>query len=108
MINFYQVEKFPKLKYSGKLMEEIRNTLGSLITYGEAEQSTMYKAISSLLNYIDIELYTTKDFPADEVSKLFFKVDATFHSILIPINRQMLSEDLEYSNVASEIESTVR
>jgi len=108
VINFYQIEMFPKLKHSGPIMEEIRNMLGSLLSYGDAEQTTMGKAISKLFQDIDLELHTTKNFPADEISKLFFKVDATFHSILIPVNRQLLSKDLEYRKISSEIENSLR
>ena len=108
VINFYQIEKFPKLKQTGSMMEIIRTMLSSFQMSDDAEYSTMAKALSKLLRNIDIEMHATRDFPADDISKLFMKVDATFHSILIPVNRQLFSEDLEYREVSSELESSLR
>jgi hypothetical protein len=108
VINFYQIEKFPKLKQTGNIMEIIRVMLANFQTSDDAEYSTMAKALSRLLRNIDIELHSTRDFPADDISKLFMKVDATFHSVLIPVNRELFSEDLEFKEVSTEIESSLR
>ena len=107
VINFYQIELFPKLKFNGSMMEQIRAMLGILQMSDDAEITTMGNAITTLMRDIDISMHTTKNFPAEEISKLFIKVDASFHSILIPVNRQILSHDLEYQDVASEIESSL-
>lgn len=108
VVNFYQIEKFPKLKQTGPIMERIRTMLSDFQAMDDAEYSTMIKALSRLLRHIDIEMHATRNFPADEISKLFMKVDATFHSILIPVNRQVFFEDIEYKEVSSEIESSLR
>jgi hypothetical protein len=108
VVNFYQIEKFPKLKQTGPIMERIRGMLSNFQAMDDAEYSTMIKALSRLLRHIDIEMHATRNFPADEISKLFMKVDATFHSILIPVNRQVFFEDIEYKEVSSEIESSLR
>jgi hypothetical protein len=108
VVNFYQIEKFPKLKQTGPIMETIRGMLSNFQAMDDAEYSTMIKALSRLLRHIDIEMHATRNFPSDEISKLFMKVDATFHSILIPVNKQVFFEDVEYKEVASEIESSLR
>ena len=108
VINFYQIERFPKMKPTGRMMEFIRERLAILQMSDNAEITTMGKAIATKLRDIDIALHTSKDFPADEISKLFMKVDATFHAILIPVNRQLFSEDLEYKEISSELESSLR
>ena len=108
LINFYQIEMFPKLKPTGRIMEDIRNLVGVLQSSDRSEDNTYAKTISSLFKDIDQSLHTTKNFPAEEISKLFYKVDTTFHSILTYTNREMLSQDLEYKRISTEIESSLR
>ncbi len=108
VINFYQIEKFPLMKMTGRLMDLIKTIIANNENHADAEMSTMGRALSRKLREIDIDLHATRDFPAEEISKLFIKVDTTFHSILIPNSRQFMSEDLELGEVSSEIESSLR
>jgi hypothetical protein len=108
VINFYQIELFPKLKISGSLMQEIRNVVGSLQSSIRSEDIMFAKTISALLLDINEALNTSLDFPSTEVSKLFYKVNATFHSILININRELLSQDLEFKRISTDIENSLR
>ncbi len=108
VINFYQIEKFPMIKSTGRVMELIKTILANNENHADAEMSTMGKAIKQMLWQLDLSLHSTKQFPAEEISKLFIKVEATFHSILIPVNRQFVSENVELGEVASEIESSLR
>ena len=108
VLNFYQIEMFPKLSITGQLMEEIRDLIGALQSSFRPEDNVKAKTINALLRDIDSALYTTKDFPGDEISKLFYKVDATFHSILIFVNHNLLHQDLQYKRISTEIETSLR
>lgn len=108
VINFYQIEMFPKLSITGKLMDQVRDLVGSLQSSFRSEDNVKAKTINALLRDIDSALYTTKDFPADDISKLFYKVDATFHTVLIFVNHELLHQDLEYKRISTEIESSLR
>ena len=108
MINFYQIEMFPKLSLTGRFMENIRDLIGELQGSSRPEDNVKSRTLSKLLREIDNALNTTKDFPAEEISKLFYKVDATFHTIMIFINHELLHEDLEYKRISTEIESSLR
>ena len=108
VLNFYQIEMFPKLSITGEFLDTLRNIIGSLQSSFRPEDNVKAKTISALLRDIDNALLTTKDFPGDEISKLFYKVDATFHTILIFINHDLLHHDLQYINIATEIESSLR
>ena len=108
VINFYQMEKFPMIKSTGRVMELIKTILANNENHADAELSTMGKAIKQMLWQLDLEMHSTRNFPADEVSKLFIKIDATFHSILIPVSRQFVTENVELGEVSSEIESSLR
>jgi len=108
VINFYQIELFPKLKISGTIMREIRNLTGFLQGSHRSEDRVFAKTISTLLMDINETLNTSLDFPAKEISKLFYKVNATFHSILININRELLSQDFEFKRISTNIENSLR
>lgn len=108
VLNFYQIEMFPKLSITGEFLDTLRNIVGSLQSSFRPEDNVKAKTIQALLRDIDNALHTTKDFPGDEISKLFYKVDATFHSILIFINHDLLHHDLQYIRISTEIESSLR
>ncbi len=107
VINFYQIEMFPKMKYSGELRRQIEDIINELMTT-RSEESFYWQTLSAILTEIDEELNVAKDFHADEISKLFYKIDATCHSVFCGIQKEALSQDLEYRRVSTDIENSLR
>ncbi len=100
VINFYQLERFPKLRSEGSLWKKIEQQIG-----WNAEGK---RRLQDLLRRIDIELKVSTDFPVDQITKLFLKVNTTFHSIFMkPVNIDS-SEDYEYREINTDIENTLR
>ncbi|MCK4836601.1 MAG: hypothetical protein KAT17_08180, partial [Candidatus Aminicenantes bacterium] len=64
--------------------------------------------ISKLLDEIDIELNVADDFPVDEITKLMYKVDTTFHSIFMGVEKETLMQDFQFKRVATDIENCLR
>ncbi len=108
VINFYQIEMFPKLKNSGEMMQSIRSMISELQTSTRGEDVFHSRVISNLLMKMNIALNATADFPADEISKLFYKVNTVFHSIFIRTSKTVLSQDIEYKKVSSNLENSFR
>jgi hypothetical protein len=108
VLNFYQFEFFPKIRISSQAMQkiqEISNTLsntndGTLISYGHLINNLIHQ----MMNDYDLE----KGFPNEEISKLFYKVDATFHSFFIRALNPTVSEDFEYQVLASDLERVLK
>jgi hypothetical protein len=73
-----------------------------------SEDALHARLIEQLLERIDRELNAADSFPVDEVSKMLVKVDTTYHSFIMGVQRETLSEDLEYKKVASDIENSLR
>jgi hypothetical protein len=108
VFNFYQFELFPKIRFSSETMARIRDIASSLIQSPEAGEHSTGKLINTLMNQLLVDLHVNKGFPTEEISKLFYKVDATFHSFFIKsINRADINE-LEYEEVASEVEDLLK
>jgi len=108
VFNFYQFELFPNIRMSSQTWQKIRDMVTQLLTSNEATRYAFGKMINGLLNRIYMSMNVSKNFPIEEVSKLFYKVDATFHSFFIrSINKAELN-DLEYHEVASDIENTLK
>ncbi|MEN8155147.1 MAG: hypothetical protein ABFR75_14105 [Acidobacteriota bacterium] len=108
VINFYQIELFPKIKTSGELIRTIKGIISGLQVSNRGEDLYYSRRLSQLLRKINISLNVSHDFPSDEITKLFYKVNTIFHSIFIPTTKAILSEDLEYKRVSSNIENTMR
>jgi hypothetical protein len=108
VLNFYQFELYPKIRLDSRTMDKIRDIATQLINSNEGTQYALGKVIFKLLNRIYVELNVRIGFPTEEISKLFYKADATFHSFFIKrINKANLN-DFEYEEVASDIENTLK
>jgi len=108
VINFYQMELFPKIVLTGDILRRIRQFVGQWQVSSNTELVTFSRIISRQLVTVEQALAIAKDFPAQEVSKLFYKANATFHSIFIRSTIPSLSQDLEYKKVASDLENSLR
>jgi len=108
VINFYQIEMFPKLKRYGEMMSRIRNQIGKLQGSSRGEDVYYSRKISNLLMKLNISLNATTDFPSDEISKLFYKVNTVFHSIFINTTKVILSKDVEFRKISSNLENSLR
>ncbi|MCK5057279.1 MAG: hypothetical protein KAT34_11525 [Candidatus Aminicenantes bacterium] len=107
VISFYQIEMFPKMKYSGELRQQIELIMSELLV-GRSEDIVYSRQMLSLLTEIDRELNVADDFHSDEISKLFFKVDATCHSIFCGVQKDSMSQDLEFKRISTDIENSLR
>lgn len=100
VINFYQLERFPQLRQEGPFWKRIEQQLG-----WNAEGK---RRVKDLLRRIDMELKVSTDFPVDQITKIFLKVNTTFHSIFMkPVNIDS-SEDYEYREINTDIENSLR
>ena len=89
-------------------MQSIRALISQLKTSNRGEDVFHSRTLSTLLMKINIALSATTDFPAEEISKLFYKVNTVFHSIFIRTTKSILSQDLEYKRVSTNLENSFR
>jgi hypothetical protein len=108
VLNFYQFDLFPKIRMTSQIMDRLRVMASALIESEKAGDNAIGKRLNTFLNQLLVELNVNKTFPLEEVSKLFYKVDATFHSFFIKSLVISGSDDLEYQEVASDIERTLK
>lgn len=108
VINFYQFELFPDILINSENMRRIRRLIGEWQISENQELVIFSRIISRLINEIGSELAIAKDFPSDEVAKIFHNVDATFHSVFMRTTMSTLMEDMEYREIASELENSLR
>jgi hypothetical protein len=108
VLNFYQVELFPKLDRDGPLRKEFvefANALEMGIGGPSVDSSIWGREIHTLLDKIDHSFDFVDNFPLDELNKLFYKANTTFHSILIPTSPKSISGNLKIGRVATDIEN---
>jgi len=107
VLTFYQVEVFPNLKITGNIRRQIEEMIGQLLV-ARPEDTVHARIIEQLLARMDREFNAAEGFPIEEVSKMLVKVDTTYHCFISGVQRETLSEDLEYKRVASDIENSMR
>ena len=107
VLNFYQVETFPKMRIGGSLRRQIDDLVERLNFEGGAAEH-FARVIVRTLEEIDRALNTAGDFPAEQVAKMLIGVDTTYHCFVSGVAREGMSEDLEYRKVASDLENTLR
>jgi hypothetical protein len=107
VLSFFQIEMFPSIKIGGAFRQQIEQLIESLLV-ARPEDNVHARIIAQLLERIDRELNVAADFPVEEVGKMMVKVDTTYNSFIMSVQREALSEDLEYKKVASDIQNSLR
>jgi hypothetical protein len=107
VLTFYQIEMFPNIKLSGQIHQQIVQLISEL-QVARPEDALHARIIEQLLERIDRELNAADGFPVEEVSKMLVKVDTTYHCFIMGAQRDVLSEDLDFKRVASDIENSLR
>jgi hypothetical protein len=108
VFNFYQFDLFPKIHLDSQTMNKIRDISTQLTNSRDADFHAMGRLINTLLNQLMVDLNVSSGFPTEDISKLFYKVDAAFHSFFIKNTERVSMNDLEYEEVASDIEKTLK
>ncbi|MCJ7526448.1 MAG: hypothetical protein MUP71_14680 [Candidatus Aminicenantes bacterium] len=108
VLNFYQLEQFPKIAIDSEMQRILRNYVRSLEESDNPTLIAQGRIINKLMQNIEMEMLVAKDFPSEEVSKLFYKVNATFHSFFIRGLFDSGNQELQFRDVASDIENSLK
>jgi len=93
---------------TGEAKYIIRRYISELRMSTHPEDVEIARMLDRLLANIDRELNVAADFPAEAISKIFYKVDATFHSIFMRSTIGLISNDYTYKMVSTDIENSLR
>ncbi len=108
VISLYQQELFPRIVMKGEIMRRIQTLIYKWQASTDAEVLTYSRTISKLVNEISRELSISEGFPTEEITKIFTKVGATFHSIFINTIMPSFSKDMEYKRISTDLENNLR
>ncbi|MFH2108706.1 MAG: hypothetical protein ABII93_08570 [Chrysiogenia bacterium] len=108
VLNFYQLEQFPQIAFGGDIERQLRDYIGLLAADNNPTVKSQGRNIERLLRTIDREMNVAENFPAEEVSKLFYKVNATFHSFFMRVFHDTDSSETQFRSVATDIENSLR
>lgn len=108
VLNFYQLEQFPQIAFGGEIERQLRDYVGLLAANDNPTVKAQGRNIERLLQTIDREMNVAENFPAAEVSKLFYKVNATFHSFFMRVFHDTDSSETQFRSVATDIENSLR
>lgn len=107
-INFYQIEMVPKISLGKELRKVLEDHISGFRLSVKPEDNVAARTISQQLQLLDREWQVCADFPSEEAAKLFYKVNTTFHTILMKSHLDSLNEDFEFQQIASNIENSLR
>jgi hypothetical protein len=108
VLNFYQLEQFPDIAFSGQLVQELRGYIVGMESAEDITISAQALILRKAIQDIEMEMKMADDFPSAEVSKLFYKVNATFHSFFMRVAEDSGSPELQFRNIATDIENSLR
>ncbi len=108
VFNFYQFDLFPRIKPDSQTMDRIQEISIQMINSREGGAHSMGRLINTLLTQVMLDLNISSGFPTQDIAKLFYKVDAAFHSFFIKNTDRVSMNDLEYEEVSSNIENTLK
>jgi len=108
VLNFYQLEQFPKIALDSEMQRILRNYVRNLEESDNPTLIAQGRIINRLLQTIEMEMLVAKNFPSEEVSKLFYKVNATFHSFFMRALFDSGNQEIQFRDVASDIENSLK
>jgi hypothetical protein len=108
VLNFYQFEFYPKLRFSSDIMQGIRQVSNVLSNTNDGVLVAQGHMINNLTNQLQSDYDLNKGFPNEEICKLFCKVDATFHSFFIKAQSPAVLEDFDYRTLSSDLENVLK
>lgn len=107
VINFYQMELFPKIVMQNDTRRILRNMIAGWQISVNQELVTFSRIINKLLTDIDRAQKVSNDFPSEEVSRIFSRVNAIHHSIFIRTTLPSLVQDIDYIRMANDLEANL-
>ncbi len=108
IISFFQIEMFPEIVFSGEMSRIIRALVSNWQASEDIEEITFARIISRQLSEVQKAMNVTDGFPTEQVTKIFTKVGATFHSVFIPSTLPTFSRDMRYKQISSDLENNLR
>jgi VWFA-related protein len=108
VLNFYQFEFFPRIRPTSRTMDSLKDRATELTNSGNPTMVAQGRQLQNLMNQISSELNLNTTFPNDQITKLFYKVDATFHSFFIKSSNSAFLGDISYNEVSSDIERILK
>lgn len=108
VLNFYQFEFFPQVRVNSRAMLKMRTLSNMLTNTNNAALVANGRLIDNLVNQLNNDYDLERGFPNEEITKLFSKVDTTFHSFFIKASNPTTLQDSEYKVVASGLERVLK
>jgi hypothetical protein len=108
VLNFYQFEFFPRIRLGSNTFIIMRDLASAMSNSSSATHVAYGRKMDTLLNQLEIELNLVQNFPNEEITKLFYKVDATFHSFFIKSENPSTMQDFDYKTVSSDLERVLK
>lgn len=108
VLSFYQFELFPRIRMGSDTMNKLRDISGVMVNSNNPAHNAMGRLMDSILNQLLLDININQNFNTEEITRLFYKVDATFHSFFIRSSNIAFSDDLEYRELSSDIEAVLK
>ncbi len=108
VISFFQQEMFPKIIITGELMRMLQSLLYKWQSSNNPETVSMSRIVSRQIVDLKEEMDIAKGFPTEEITKMFTKVGATFHSVFIRSSLETFSKDIEFKKISTDLENNLR
>ena len=108
VLNFYQLEMIPRMSLGRQVRNVLEGYVQRFAISTVPEELAVGRSIAQTLQDIDRSLSVCADFPSEQAAKLFNKVNATFHTIFLNAVIESLDEDIEFRQVSTDIENTLR
>ncbi len=111
VINFYQLELYPRIKFDSRIkmtVNKLINDAMSDTSQRAAYLASIARGLQKVMTRMDQEMGVGSQFPVEEVSRLFYQVNTTFHTVFMRSLYRNISEDIEYKRIASDIEHSLQ
>jgi len=108
VINFFQVELFPRMKKMNSILGRVQMYIERFRMSNDSEEVSFGRILERMITKINSVQNADISFDTEEISKLFYRVNTTFHSVLIPSRIHLDSKNFEYKRISTSLENNLR
>jgi len=108
VLSFYQQEVLPNMKPTHEMLQIVRAIISECEESMYGEEQAYAVLLKQLLQQLETESKTGIEFPVEEISKLFMKVNATFHTLFINSLISSDSKNVEFRQILNGIQTNMR
>lgn len=105
VINLFQLELVPSISKRGSMYRGVQTFIDD---YDHGGLPHERRIMTKMWGQVDKQIGEASSFLVNDISQLFYGVEASYHCIMVPVRFKSVSDEFEYKTTPTHIENSLR